>query len=165
MSRAVLSIGSNLGDRLANLQSAATAFSPYLVGVSPVYRTPPWGPVEQEDYLNAVLIVAEEGAAPIQWLQRANAAEASAGRTRDTRWGPRSLDVDVITLDEQISDDPALTLPHPRAAERAFVLVPWLVLEPGATLPGLGSVASLLAAIPIAEVEQIVLMPEAVLHR
>jgi 2-amino-4-hydroxy-6-hydroxymethyldihydropteridine diphosphokinase len=71
----------------------------------------------------------------------------------------------VITLDEQISDDPALTLPHPRAAERAFVLVPWLVLEPGATLPGLGSVASLLAAIPIAEVEQIVLMPEAVLHR
>jgi 2-amino-4-hydroxy-6-hydroxymethyldihydropteridine diphosphokinase len=164
MSRAVLSIGSNLGDRLANLQSVATAFSPYLVGVSPVYRTPPWGPVEQDDYLNAVLIVDDEGAAPMQWLQRANAAEAAAGRTRDTRWGPRTLDVDVITVDEQISDDPALTLPHPRAAERAFVLVPWLVLEPGATLPGLGSVASLLAAVPVAEVEQIVLMPEAVLH-
>jgi len=147
------------------LQSAVTAFSPYLVGVSPIYRTPPWGPVEQQDYLNAVLIADDKDAAALEWLQRANAAEATAGRTRDTRWGPRTLDVDVITVDQQVSDDPVLTLPHPRAAERAFVLVPWLVLEPGATLPGRGSVASLLAAMPMAEVERIVLMPQTVLQR
>jgi 2-amino-4-hydroxy-6-hydroxymethyldihydropteridine diphosphokinase len=164
MSRAVLSIGSNLDDRLGHLRSAVVELSPYLVSVSPIYRTPPWGPVEQDDYFNAVLIVDDEDAAPIVWLQRANQAENAAGRTRDTRWGPRTLDVDVITVDQQISDDPVLTLPHPRAAERAFVLVPWLVIDPNAVLPGRGSVATLLAAIPSTEVEQIVLVPEAVLQ-
>lgn len=136
MSAAVLSIGSNLGDRVAHLRSAVDALRPWLRGVSPVYETAPWGPVAQDDYLNAVVLVDDSAASPRDWLARAHAAEHAAGRTRDVRWGPRTLDVDVIDVDEVVSEDPQLTLPHPRAAERAFVLVPWLVLSPDATLGG-----------------------------
>jgi 2-amino-4-hydroxy-6-hydroxymethyldihydropteridine diphosphokinase len=133
---AVLSIGSNLGDRLTTLQSAVDAFRPWLTAISPVYETPPWGPVPQDDYLNAILLVADPDAAPADWLHRAHAAEQSAGRTRDIRWGPRTLDVDVIAVDDATSDDPSLTLPHPRAHERAFVLVPWLAVDAAARLAG-----------------------------
>jgi 2-amino-4-hydroxy-6-hydroxymethyldihydropteridine diphosphokinase len=136
MSRAVLSIGSNQGDRAANLQGAVEAFRPWLRAVSPVYETPPWGPVPQDDYLNAVLVVEDPDAEPREWLRRAHAAEQAAHRTRDVRWGPRTLDVDVITVDGVRSDDPELTLPHPRAGERAFVLVPWAAADPGAVLAG-----------------------------
>jgi 2-amino-4-hydroxy-6-hydroxymethyldihydropteridine diphosphokinase len=136
VSRAVLSIGSNLGDRRANLQAAVDAFRPWLEAVSPLYETPPWGPVPQDDYLNAVLVVADHDAFPHDWLARAHDAERAAGRTRELRWGPRTLDVDVIAVDDVISDDPELTLPHPRAHERAFVLVPWLAVDPDATLRG-----------------------------
>jgi len=136
MTRAVLSIGSNLGDRLATLRSAVDTFTPWLVTVSPVYETPPWGPVPQDDYYNAVLIADDAAAAPPDWLARAQAAEQAAGRTRDVRWGPRTLDVDVVDVAGVRSDDPELTLPHPRAAERAFVLVPWLAADPAAELSG-----------------------------
>jgi 2-amino-4-hydroxy-6-hydroxymethyldihydropteridine diphosphokinase len=136
MSTAVLSIGSNLGDRLAHLQSAADAMRPWLRAVSPIYETAPWGPIEQDDYLNAVLVVTDDDATAKDWLARAQSAEQSAGRTRDVRWGPRTLDVDVIAVDDEASDDPAITLPHPRAAERAFVLVPWLAVDPDAVLGG-----------------------------
>lgn len=136
MSDAVLSIGSNLGDRLAHLQSAVDAMRKWLVAVSPVYETAPWGPVPQDDYLNAVLLVADDEAPPTAWLDRAHSAEQAAGRTREQRWGPRTLDVDVVTVDDVHSDDPTLTLPHPRAHERAFVLVPWLAIDPSATLGG-----------------------------
>ena len=145
MSRAVLSIGSNLGDRLATLRGAVAAFRPWLVAASPVYRTAPWGPVPQDDYYNAVLIADDPAAVPRDWLVRARAAEQRAGRTRDVRWGPRTLDVDVVDVDGIRSDDPELTLPHPRAAERAFVLVPWLAAEPEAVLAG-RPVRELLAA-------------------
>lgn len=143
MSSAVLSIGSNLGDRLANLQCAVDALRPWLVAVSPVYETAPWGSVPQRDYLNAVVIAADPDASPHEWLDRAHAAEAAAGRIRDVRWGPRTLDVDIVAVDDATSSDPELTLPHPRAAERAFVLVPWLAADPSAQLGG-RSVASLL---------------------
>jgi 2-amino-4-hydroxy-6-hydroxymethyldihydropteridine diphosphokinase len=133
---AVLSIGSNLGDRLAHLQGAVDMLRPWLRAVSPVFETAPWGPVEQGDYLNAVLLVSDESATPRDWLARAHAAEQAAGRTRDLRWGPRTLDVDVVVVDDVASDDPELTLPHPRAAERAFVLVPWLAVDPDAALAG-----------------------------
>jgi 2-amino-4-hydroxy-6-hydroxymethyldihydropteridine diphosphokinase len=158
MSRAVLSIGSNLGDPLANLRSVVEAFSPYLVGVSPVFRTPPWGPVAQPEFLNAVLIAEDRDASPHDWLTRGQACEQAAGRIREVYWGPRTLDVDVVTVDEVVSDDPVLTLPHPQAAERAFVLVPWWSLDPEATLPGRGSVLSLLQALPADEVAAIQLM-------
>src|SRR5581483_4183769 len=111
--RAVLSIGSNVGDRLATLRAAAGAFVPWLVAASGVYETPPWGPVPQDDYLNAVLLADDPAATPRDWLDRAHAAERAAGRTRDVRWGPRTLDVDVVTVDAVTSDDPVLTLPHP----------------------------------------------------
>jgi 2-amino-4-hydroxy-6-hydroxymethyldihydropteridine diphosphokinase len=151
VSRAVLSIGSNLGDRWAALAGATTHLRAWLRAVSPVYETPPWGPVEQDDYLNAILIVSDDTAGPLDWLARAQAAERAAGRERMVRWGPRTLDVDLVTVDDVRSDDPVLTLPHPRAAERAFVLVPWLAVEPAAVLPGHGSVADLVARLPAAE--------------
>jgi 2-amino-4-hydroxy-6-hydroxymethyldihydropteridine diphosphokinase len=138
MSTAVLSIGSNVGDRLAHLQSAVDALRPWLRAASSVYETMPWGPVEQDDYLNAVLLVEDATATARDWLSRAQRAEQAAGRdrAREVRWGPRALDVDVVAVDDIVSDDPRLTLPHPRAAERAFVLVPWLAVDPGATLRG-----------------------------
>ena len=140
---AVLSIGSNLGDRLAHLQGAVDALRPWVVAVSPVYETAPWGPVPQDDYLNAVVLADDADAAPNDWLHRAQAAEQAAGRTRDVRWGPRTLDVDVIDVDGGTNADPELTLPHPRAHERAFVLVPWAQVAPDAVLPGHGRVADL----------------------
>jgi 2-amino-4-hydroxy-6-hydroxymethyldihydropteridine diphosphokinase len=130
----VLSIGSNLGNRLANLQSAVDVVRQWLVAVSPVYETAPWGPVPQGDYLNAIVLAEDAGATPRDWLDRAQAAEQAAGRTRAERWGPRTLDVDVVCVDDVRSDDPELTLPHPRARERAFVLVPWLDVEPAGHL-------------------------------
>jgi 2-amino-4-hydroxy-6-hydroxymethyldihydropteridine diphosphokinase len=136
MTRAVLSIGSNVGDRLATLREARTAFASWLVAASPVYRTPPWGPVPQDDFYNAVLIADDPSAGARDWLDRAHAAEEAAGRTRDVRWGPRTLDVDVVDVAGVTSGDPELTLPHPRAGERAFVLVPWLAADAEAVLAG-----------------------------
>jgi dihydroneopterin aldolase / 2-amino-4-hydroxy-6-hydroxymethyldihydropteridine diphosphokinase len=147
-SRVVLALGSNLGDRLANLQAGldVLAAGPGLdrVAVSPVYQTAPVGGPAQGDYLNAV-VLAETSLPARVVLDRARTAETALGRTRTQRWGPRTLDVDVILSGAQISADPELTLPHPRAHERAFVLAPWLDLQPGAQLPGRGSVADLLA--------------------
>jgi 2-amino-4-hydroxy-6-hydroxymethyldihydropteridine diphosphokinase len=133
MSRAVLSIGSNLGDRLAHLRSVVAALHP--VAVSSVYETAPWGGVDQDDYLNAVVVVDDPGTDAYGWLARARELEAAAGRVRDVRWGPRTLDVDVIDVDGIVSTDPELTLPHPRARERAFVVVPWAEADPDADLP------------------------------
>jgi 2-amino-4-hydroxy-6-hydroxymethyldihydropteridine diphosphokinase len=150
MTVAVLSLGANLGDRVAALQGAVDAVRPWLRAVSPVYETAPWGPVPQDDYLNAIVIAADPLARPRDWLERANAVEDAAGRTREVRWGPRTLDVDVVCVDDVHSDDPDLTLPHPRAEQRAFVLVPWLAADPRARLNG-QSVAQLVEALPPAE--------------
>jgi 2-amino-4-hydroxy-6-hydroxymethyldihydropteridine diphosphokinase len=152
MTAAVLSIGSNIGDSLALLRTAAEAFTPFLTAASAVYATPPWGGVRQPDFLNAILLVEDPDAEPRTWLVRAQAVESQAGRTRQVRWGPRTLDVDVITVDDTHSDDVELTLPHPRAHERAFVLVPWAQVDPKATVPGRGAVSDLLAALPAADV-------------
>jgi 2-amino-4-hydroxy-6-hydroxymethyldihydropteridine diphosphokinase len=162
MSRAVLSIGGNLGEPLDALRLAVGQFRGWLLAVSPVYRTPPWGPVAQDDFLNAVLIVDDPGASPHDWLVRAHAAEQAAARVRDVRWGPRTLDVDVVDVDGVISDDPALTLPHPRAAERAFVLVPWLAADPAATLDG-RPVAELIAGLAPDDVAGVRLQADLVL--
>ena len=136
MTRAVLSLGANLGDRAGALRAALTALKDDgLVARSTLYETPPWGPVEQPPYLNAIAVVRGPRDAA-GWLARAHELEQAAGRTREVRFGPRTLDVDVITVTGDdgtpvLSDDPALTLPHPRAHERAFVLVPWLTPRPG----------------------------------
>jgi 2-amino-4-hydroxy-6-hydroxymethyldihydropteridine diphosphokinase len=147
---AVLALGSNQGDRRATLQGAveALAGTPGLtvVAVSPVYETDPVGGPEQPDYLNAVVLV-EADLGPRDLLERALAVEAAFGRVRDVRWGPRTLDVDVVAVGDLRVDEPDLVVPHPRAAERAFVLVPWLEVDPGAALPGVGRVADLVVGL------------------
>jgi 2-amino-4-hydroxy-6-hydroxymethyldihydropteridine diphosphokinase len=157
---AVLSLGANLGDRAAAIEAALTALGDELVARSPLYETPPWGPVEQPPYLNAVAVVRGPRDAA-GWLARAHELEQAAGRTREVRWGARTLDVDVVTVtgDDGApvrSDDPALTLPHPRAHERAFVLVPWAALDATAELPGHGGVADLVAALAPEDVAAVV---------
>ncbi len=147
--RAVVSLGSNLGNRLETLQGAidALADTPGLrvKAVSPVYETDPWGvePGSQPDYLNAVVLI-KTTLPPSSLLERAQAIEEAYFRVRDVRWGPRTIDVDIVSYQDVVSADPALTLPHPRAHERAFVLVPWHDVDPGAELPGRGPVAELL---------------------
>ena len=148
MTTAVLSLGSNLGDRWATLQGAVDALlagpdAPRAVVLSPVFETAPVGGPEQGAFLNAVLVV-ETDEEPRALLARAQGVEQDFDRVREVRWGPRTLDVDVIGFGDTRSDDPVLTLPHPRAHERAFVLRPWSEAAPGAELPGHGSVADLL---------------------
>ncbi|GAB3151203.1 2-amino-4-hydroxy-6-hydroxymethyldihydropteridine diphosphokinase [Microbispora hainanensis] len=146
--RVVIALGSNLGRRMENLQGAVDELfdAPGLtfVAASPVYETDPVGGPEQGPYLNAV-VVADSILDPRTLLDRVQSIETAFGRERRERWGPRTLDVDLITVGDLMSDDPVLTLPHPRAHERAFVLVPWAQVDPGAVLPGRGSVAALLA--------------------
>jgi dihydroneopterin aldolase/2-amino-4-hydroxy-6-hydroxymethyldihydropteridine diphosphokinase len=144
----VLAVGSNLGDRMTNLQLGLDVLAGgglTLRAVSSVYETDPVGGEGQGDYLNAVLLAVS--ALPARdILARCAAAEAAAGRVRTVRWGPRTLDVDIITCGDEASADPTLTLPHPLAHERAFVLAPWLEVDPHAVLPGWGPVARLLTA-------------------
>lgn len=135
MTQAVLSIGSNVGDRAAHLRTAVAEFADVLVAVSPVYETPAWGGVAQEPYLNAVLLVAGDHT-PAEWLARAHTAEDAAGREHAVRWGPRTLDVDIVQIDGVASEDPDLRLPHPFAHERAFVLRPWSDIDPTGQLSG-----------------------------
>lgn len=151
MTRAVLSLGSNLGDRLGYLQLAVDGFREALVAVSPVYETEPWGVTDQPKFLNAVLIVDDDARDEWAWLRAGQALEAEAERIRDRRWGPRTLDVDVVSVDEVRSDDPELLLPHPGTPARASVLIPWLDIDPAAEVPGHGRVVDLLAAVPAAE--------------
>jgi 2-amino-4-hydroxy-6-hydroxymethyldihydropteridine diphosphokinase len=151
MSRAVLSLGANLGDRLANLRSAVTGLGDAVVAVSPVYETTPWGGVDQPDFLNAVLIAAQDGVDEWDWLAKARLLESAAHRVRTVRWGPRTLDVDIVTVDGVVSDHPDLLLPHPGTPSRATVLLPWLDIEPDAVLPGHGPVSDLLAGIDPAD--------------
>ena len=148
--RVVLALGSNLGDRLENLQGAVDALFDApgfrFLAASPVYETAPVGGPEQPDYLNAVITVQTALPASVI-LDRSHGVEEAFARVRDQAWGPRTLDVDLIVCGDETSDDPRLTLPHPRAHERAFVLVPWLDIEPDAEIPGRGRVADLLRVI------------------
>jgi dihydroneopterin aldolase/2-amino-4-hydroxy-6-hydroxymethyldihydropteridine diphosphokinase len=143
----VLALGSNVGDRLAHLRRArdVLAANPRVRAVrgSRVFEADPVGGPDQGPYLNAV-VVARTALAPREVLALAHEAEEAAGRVRDVRWGPRTLDVDVINYGELTVSDDTLTLPHPRAAERAFVLAPWHDVDPDAVLPGRGRVADLL---------------------
>ncbi|MFE9922109.1 2-amino-4-hydroxy-6-hydroxymethyldihydropteridine diphosphokinase [Streptomyces sp. NPDC005774] len=147
--RAVVSLGANLGNRLETLQGAVDALEDTpgirVKAVSPVYETEPWGvePGSQPSYFNAVVVL-RTTLPPSSLLERAHAVEEAFHRVRDERWGPRTLDVDIVSYADLLSDDPQLTLPHPRAHERAFVLIPWHDVDPEAELPGRGPVAALL---------------------
>ncbi len=133
MTRAYLGIGSNLGDRRAELQRAvdglAATHGITVLGVSPVYETDPVGGPVQDDFLNAVVAV-DTVLAPYELLAACAALERAAERIRDVRWGPRTLDVDVLAMDGVTLDADDLTIPHPRMFERGFVLAPLHDLSP-----------------------------------
>lgn len=155
MTKAALSIGSNLGDRFSYLQNAVTSICQHPkisnVKVSSVYETKPVGGVEQDDFLNAVISV-ETDLAPIELLKFAQQLENQAERIREVRWGPRTLDVDILVYGNEVLNTQDLTLPHPRIAERAFVLVPWFEIDPDAEIPNLGKLESLYNSISKSEV-------------
>jgi 2-amino-4-hydroxy-6-hydroxymethyldihydropteridine diphosphokinase len=139
-SKAILALGSNLGERNDTLSTAvADLVDPpevRLLGVSPVVQTKPvGGPEGQPDFLNMVMAV-ETTLTPLELLKHCHDVEQKHHRVREVHWGPRTLDVDIIVFGDLVSEDPVLTIPHPRAAERAFVLYPWSLLEPHAQLNG-----------------------------
>lgn len=152
--RAVLSLGSNMGDRAAHLAAGrAIVLAEFpLVAASSLYETLPVGVDDQPAFLNQVVVVETDDADAL--LAAAHRAEGTRGRLRNQRWGPRTLDVDVITVDALRSDSPRLTLPHPRAHERAFVLVPWLEVDREAELPGRGKVAALVRRLDVSGVRR-----------
>lgn len=150
----VLALGSNLGDRAATLTEAVRAIADIegldLEGISPVHESAAVKPggvdPDAPPYLNAVVTARYTGD-PYTLLDAVNAIENDLGRVRTTRWGDRTLDIDIIVFGELQLIEQRLTIPHPRAWERDFVLEPWLELDPDAVIPGLGRVDALLAAI------------------
>lgn len=159
--RAVIALGANLGQRgktlLAATRALAEANGVELVAVSPLFESAavklagvdPFAP----EYLNGVALI-DTTLSPRALLELVNTIEAGHGRTRLVRWGDRTLDLDIIDYDGLVSETRRLTLPHPRAAERDFVLVPWLRVDPDATLPGLGRVDTLVTRLEVTVVEQ-----------
>ena len=152
--RVVLAIGGNLGDVPVTLMHTVEALS-YMEGfqiedVSPIMRTKPVlapGQAPQPDYWNAV-VIGSAIASPDELFAQTSRIERELGRERHERWGARTVDIDIIQIEGLASSDPVLTLPHPRAKERAFVLAPWLLCEPDAILEGVGRVSDLLANTP-----------------
>ena len=158
LNQVVFSIGSNLGDRLENLQNAVDRIAEtpniILVDISKVYETKPVGSVQnQPDFLN-IVVIADSTLEPMTLLERAHAIEDAYGRERTIVGGPRTLDIDLITVGKRTSDTDELVLPHPRAHERAFVLVPWLDIEPTAVLPE-GAVKDLVLRIDVSGIERL----------
>ena len=158
MTRAVLSIGSNMGDRLARLAAVVDDLGDAVVAVSPVYETDAWGVTDQDAFLNAIVIAEDPSLDAHGWLHRGQALEDANSRVRTQKWGPRTLDVDVVCCYDGPREircaDAELTLPHPFAHERAFVLVPWLAADPDAVLTVGGQprpVADLIAGLDAAE--------------
>ena len=145
--QAVIAIGSNLGDRLNRLQGAVSALEDtpevQVVSISSVYETAPVGaPEGSGPFLNAVVLL-DTTLTVHTLLDRAHAIEDAFGRERSEQGAPRTLDVDLIVVGDRVAADDTLTLPHPRAHERGFVLVPWLEIDPEGEIPGKGFVADL----------------------
>jgi 2-amino-4-hydroxy-6-hydroxymethyldihydropteridine diphosphokinase len=157
LNQVVFSLGSNQGDSLEFLQGAVNRIADtpnlVLVDISSVYRTKPVGVQDQPDFLN-IVVIADSTMEPMTLLDRAQAIEKADGRTREVPGGPRTLDIDLIQVGKRSSDNEALELPHPRAYQRAFVLVPWLEIEPRAELPQ-GKVADLVAAMDTSGVQKL----------
>jgi 2-amino-4-hydroxy-6-hydroxymethyldihydropteridine diphosphokinase len=150
---AVLSLGSNLGDRERNLREAVADLAAVpgvsIVATSGLVETAAVKPGGVDEaapaYLNAIAQISTT-LSPSALLETTGEIEQGHGRVRIERWGDRTLDIDIVTFGDLRQDDPVLTLPHPRAGERAFVLVPWLQVDPDATLPGIGRIDALPAA-------------------
>lgn len=141
MPRAFIAFGGNVGDARDTIARAIAQFCDgdrvRLIARSSDYKTPPWGKTDQAAFINACIAI-ETGLTPLGLLDRAHEVERAFGRDRhkEERWGPRSLDIDLLTYGEEMLDDPRLTLPHPRLFERAFVLVPLSEIAPDAVIAG-----------------------------
>ena len=148
MTRVVLSIGANLGDAETMVHQTIHQLSQILKEskASRIYQTAPVGVEDQPEFFNAV-VMGEWGGTADELLEKTSKLEEAAGRERILRWGARTLDIDIITFGDQVSDDPKLTLPHPRAHERLFVLIPWIELQPDAHLIGQGDVRGIIDAL------------------
>lgn len=156
---AYIGLGSNLEDPPAQLRRAQRALAG-LPGIdalrsSSFYRTPPMGPPDQPDYVNAVA-ECRTGLEPEALLDALQAIEQAQGRVRDgVRWGPRTLDLDLLAMGDLRIETPRLRLPHPGIAERAFVLVPWAELAPDWVVPGLGRIRDLLSRVDVSGIERL----------
>jgi 2-amino-4-hydroxy-6-hydroxymethyldihydropteridine diphosphokinase len=150
---AVIALGSNLDDRAGNVRRAVEELGALgrVTAVSSLYESAPVGPV-QPDYLNAVALL-ETDLAPDILLRALLGIEAAMGRVRGERWGPRRIDLDLVAVDDLAADSPELTLPHPEAHRRAFVLVPLAEVAPEFVLPGRGPVRALVAQMSAAQRE------------
>ncbi|MGL5406726.1 MAG: 2-amino-4-hydroxy-6-hydroxymethyldihydropteridine diphosphokinase [Propionibacteriaceae bacterium] len=152
--RVVLSLGSNLGDRLGYLQGAVGKLcesGEKVIAVSPIYETAPWGPVEQDDYLNCVIVL-ETTRSAREIMNLGHEIEQFYQRTRDVKWGSRTLDIDVVAVEEERVNDPDLVIPHPYAHQRAFVVVPWLDIDPNAEIFGQGSLTQIVKELDVSSV-------------
>jgi len=154
MSLIYLALGTNLGDRLANLRDAIAALAPdvRVLSESTVYETPPWGYTDQPAFLNMV-VEAETGLNPRALLETLKKREDELGRVKNFRYGPRHIDLDILFYDNLVLDEDALEIPHPRLHERAFVLVPLADLAPEFVHPVLGQdIKALLSALDYEEI-------------
>jgi 2-amino-4-hydroxy-6-hydroxymethyldihydropteridine diphosphokinase len=145
MTRAYVGVGANLGDREATICAALDAL-PGVVAVSALRETDPVGVVEQPSFLNGAAAL-ETALAPRALLETLLAVERELGRERGERWGPRTIDLDLLLYGDETIDEPGLTVPHPRLHERRFALEPLLDLDPKLAIPGRGRVADLLAGL------------------
>lgn len=159
MPRALVAFGGNVGDACDTIARAIAAFcdddNVTLRARSSDYRTPPWGVTDQPPFVNACIAV-ETSLSPYALLKRAHEVERAFGRDRqnESRWGPRTLDIDIIDYDGVVLDDPMLTLPHPRLFERAFVLVPLAEIAPDLTIAGV-SIRKALTMLDTASIEKL----------
>jgi 2-amino-4-hydroxy-6-hydroxymethyldihydropteridine diphosphokinase len=144
--KVVMALGSNLGNREANIEGAVAELNKIMeiTHLSALIETDPVGGPSQPQYLNAVAI-GESDLSPEELLQEALRIESELGRVRLEKWGPRIIDIDLITVGDIVMTTETLTLPHPFAHLRNFVLAPWAEIEPDATLPGWGSISVLLS--------------------
>ncbi|HAG10654.1 MAG TPA: 2-amino-4-hydroxy-6-hydroxymethyldihydropteridine diphosphokinase [Desulfotomaculum sp.] len=156
--RAFISLGSNLGDKRANLERAVELLSKVegldIKAVSSFYRTLPVGPVQQDWFINNVLELMVE-LTPRELLNVLLIIEKKMGRERDIRWGPRLIDLDILLYGDTSINEPDLVIPHPRMFERAFMIIPLAELDPELCLPGLKNVSILAAELAFQDVQKI----------
>lgn len=163
MPQVFLALGGNLGDPVATVQAGVAALTAHpaleVTACSSLYRTPPLGPPGQPDYINAAL-AADTELVPEALLDVCQGVENTYGRTRDgERWGPRTLDVDILLYADRTIDTARLVVPHPRMHERAFVLLPLAEIDAERVIPGHGSVAACLAAVDQDGIERLAKIP------
>ncbi len=156
--RALVGLGSNVGDRRASLAHAVSllrgAPSVRVVALSALYETPPWGYTAQAPFLNAVLSL-DTALGPRQLLVALKSFEARIGRRRTFRWGPRVIDLDLLAYDDLTLDRPGLSLPHPAIPDRAFVLVPLADVDPGYRSPDGRAIPELLASLDLGAIRRV----------